>query len=56
MGDNILSSGVAILTAIVGLAILAVILSKRSSTVSVITAGGSAFSSLIGKAVSPISS
>ncbi len=55
MGENALSAGVAILTAIVGLAILSVILSKRSDTVDVVNAGGSFFSSLIGKAVSPIS-
>lgn len=55
LGENALNAGVAILTAIVGLAILSVILSRRSDTVDVINAGGSFFSSLIGKAVSPIS-
>jgi hypothetical protein len=55
MGDNIISSVVGILTAIVGLAIIAVVLSKNSYTSQTIGAAGSAFQSILGKAVSPVS-
>lgn len=49
-GDQI----VAILTAIIGVAIVAVIVSKRSDTTNVISAASNAFSNAIGVAVSPI--
>lgn len=58
MGDSIISSGVAILTAIVGLAIISVVLSKNSNVggpTGVIAAAGSAFQTILGKAVSPVS-
>jgi hypothetical protein len=45
---------ITILTSIVGLAMLAVILSKRSQTSSVIQAGGGALASVIGAAVAPL--
>lgn len=44
-----------ILAAIVGLAIVAVIVSKNANTSSVISAGGTAFSGIISAAVSPVS-
>jgi hypothetical protein len=49
-GDQI----VAILTAIIGVAIVAVIVSNKSNTPNVISAAASAFSNAIGTAVSPI--
>lgn len=49
-GDQV----VAILTAIIGVAIIAVIVSKRSNTANVISSAADAFSSAIGTAVSPI--
>lgn len=55
MGDSIISSVVAILTAIIGVAIIAVILSKQSDTANVLSIGGSAFSSILSQAVSPVS-
>lgn len=55
MFENALSSTVAILTAIIGLAIVAVILSPNSDTQNVISAGGGFFRSLVSKAVSPVS-
>lgn len=55
MGDSIISSGVAILTAIVGLAIIAVVLSRNSDTTNVVATAGSAFQTILGKAVSPVS-
>lgn len=45
---------VAIFTAIIGVSMVAVILSQRSQTASVLQALGSALSSTIGAAVSPV--
>jgi len=45
---------VTIAVAIVGVAILAVLVSKQSNTANVITAAGSSFSNAISAAVSPI--
>jgi hypothetical protein len=45
---------VTIATAIVGIAILAVIFSSKSNTAGVLTAGGQAFANDIAAAVSPI--
>lgn len=45
---------VTVLMAIVGVAILAVIVSKNSNTTSVLSAGSSAFSGALGTALSPI--
>jgi PRD1 phage membrane DNA delivery len=50
-GDSIIT----ILTAIVGLAVIAVLVSKQAQTGSVLTAGGNAFSSVIKAAVAPVS-
>lgn len=46
---------VTVLTAIIGVAILAVLVSKNAQTPQVITAAGKAFSGAIGAATSPIS-
>jgi PRD1 phage membrane DNA delivery len=46
---------VAIVSGIIGLAIVAVIVSQNAQTGSVITSGGTALSSIIGAAVSPVS-
>ena len=43
-----------ILTAVIGVAILAVILSKRSNTTGVIDSGAKGFSSILSTALSPI--
>lgn len=45
---------VTIATAITGVAIVAVIVSRKSQTPAVIQAGGSAFSNALGVAVSPV--
>ncbi|HEY6019401.1 MAG TPA: hypothetical protein VIY48_05680 [Candidatus Paceibacterota bacterium] len=50
LGDQI----VAILTAIVGVAIVAVIVSRNSNSANVISAASSAFASALSTAVSPI--
>lgn len=54
MGDQLIASVVTVLTAIVGLAVIAVLVSKQAQTPQVITAGGSAFAQAVGAAVSPI--
>lgn len=51
---NIGEQVVTIATAIIGVAILAVLVSKNSNTSSVISAAGAAFSNAIGVAVSPV--
>ena len=55
MTDKIFADVMTIATAIVGLAIIAVVVSKNASTASTITAAGKAFSSIIGAAVAPVS-
>lgn len=50
VGDQI----VAIATAIIGVALISVIVSKRSDTANVITQATNAFSSAIGQAVAPV--
>lgn len=55
MGDKAISAVVGIMAGIVGITILAVIVSNQSNTSNVLTAGGNAFSSILKAAVSPIS-
>lgn len=52
--NNTVQSVVTIATAIVGVAILAVLVSGRSQTANVIRSAGGAFSQAIGAAVSPV--
>jgi hypothetical protein len=54
MTDNIISGVVTILTAIVGIAILAVLVSRNAQTPQVLQSAGAAFSQSIGAAVSPV--
>lgn len=54
MGDQLITSVVTVLTAIVGVAIIAVLVSKNANTAGVIQSGGSAFSSALGTALSPV--
>lgn len=54
MGDKLLTSVITVLTAIIGVAIVAVLVSKNAQTGSVLTAGGNAFSQVLGTAVSPV--
>jgi len=53
MNDHV-ELGASILTAVIGVAILAVIFSKKANTSGVIQAAGSAFGGILGIAVSPI--
>lgn len=53
--SNLTESVVTIATAIVGVALLALIVSRKSNTAGVIQAAGSAFSNALGVATSPVS-
>lgn len=52
--DRLTESVVTIAVAIIGLATLAVIVSKNANTVNVIKAGGGVFNTSLGTAISPI--
>lgn len=54
MEDRLVTSVVTVLTAIVGVAIIAVLVSQRANTAGVLTAGGNAFSNALTAAVSPV--
>jgi len=54
MTDQLFTSLVTIVTAIVGVAILAVIVSKNSNTAGVITSAGKALAQDLNAAVSPV--
>ena len=52
--NQLVNGVIVILTAIIGVAILSVILSKNSNTTAVLQAGSSAFSGALGTALSPV--
>ena len=54
MSESLITSVVTVLMAIVGVAIIAVLVSKNANTTGVIQAGGSAFSGALGVAISPV--
>jgi arginine exporter protein ArgO len=54
MGEQLVTSITAILTAIVGVAIISVLVSKNAVTKDVISAGGTAFAQDLAVAISPI--
>lgn len=53
--DKIIESGTTILMGVIGVAILAVIVSQRANTSNVLTAGGNAFASILNAATGPVS-
>jgi type III secretory pathway component EscU len=53
--DSVIEPLLTIITAIIGVAIIAVLVSNQSQTSNVISTAGGAFAQLIGKAVSPVS-
>ena len=53
MSDSLINSVFTVIAAIIGVAVIAVLVSKNSNTSKVISAGGSAFSSILGAAVNP---
>lgn len=54
MGDQLISSVTSIATAIIGVAIIAVLVSRNANTGGVIGAAGQAFAQDLGAAVSPV--
>jgi ABC-type arginine transport system permease subunit len=54
MTDRIFTDVMAILTAIIGLAIFAVLVGQKSKTGEVIEKGGNAFTAILRAAVSPV--
>lgn len=52
--NQIMNGVVVILTAIIGVAILSVLVSRNSNTAGVLSAGASAFSNALGTAMSPV--
>lgn len=54
MGDQLISSVVTVASAIVGLAIIAVLVSKNANTSNVIGASGNAFSGALSAAEAPV--
>lgn len=54
MSEQLLSSVTTVLLAIVGVAIIAVLVSRNANTTGVISAGGKAFSQDLGTALSPV--
>ena len=54
MSDQLITSIVTVLTAIIGVAIIAVLVSRNAQTGSVISAGGQAFSGVLGTALGPV--
>jgi hypothetical protein len=55
MTDKVIEGIIAILTAVVGLAIISVLVSKNAQTGSVLSAGASGFSSILSAATAPVS-
>lgn len=54
MSNELITSVTTVLTAIIGVAIIAVLVSKNANTSGVLSAGGSAFSNALGTAISPV--
>lgn len=54
MTDRIFADIMTIATAIIGLAIIATLVSKNANTANVVTAGGNVFSQALGVAESPV--
>lgn len=54
MGDHIVGSIVTVLTALIGVAIIAVIVSNNANTTNVISSAGNAFANDLSAALSPV--
>lgn len=54
MNDNFATSIVTVLMAIIGVAIIALLISPKAQTGAVLTSGGKAFSQILGVALSPV--
>lgn len=55
MSEQLVAGVVTVLTAIIGVAIIAVLVSRNANTQGVIQAGGTSFAQAIGAAVAPVS-
>jgi len=55
MDDKLITTIIGILTGVVGLAVLATLVSKQAQTPQVLQAGGQAFASILQAATSPVS-
>jgi hypothetical protein len=54
MGEQLISSGVTVLVAIVGLAIIATLVSKNANTAGIIGVGGQSMSTMLQAAEAPV--
>lgn len=54
MSESLVTSIVTVLMAIIGVAIIAVLVSRNANTTGVINAGSNAFSGILGTALSPV--
>jgi hypothetical protein len=54
MNDEFATSIVTVLMALIGVAIVAVLISPKAKTADVLTAGGTAFSGILGAALAPV--
>ena len=54
MGSEVISGLVTVATAIVGVAVIAVIVSKQANTAGVLQAGGQSFATALGAATAPV--
>lgn len=54
MSDSLITSVVTVLTAIIGVAFIAVLVSRNAQTANVFKAGGQAFSGVLQSALSPV--
>lgn len=55
MSEQLVTSVVTVLTAIIGVALIAVLVSRNANTSGVLSSGGTAASNLLSTAISPIS-
>jgi PRD1 phage membrane DNA delivery len=54
MGEKVITGILALLAAVIGIAIIAVLVSKSSNTANVLSAAGKSFSGIVSAAVSPV--
>lgn len=55
MSDSVITGIITILTAVIGIAIVSVLVSKQADTANVLTAGGKAFGGILTAALGPVS-
>lgn len=55
MSDQVIAAVVTVLTALIGVALIATLVSKNANTAGVLGAGGSSFATALGAATGPVS-